>query len=88
VRLVFFLEEPSMKAFLEQLLPRYFPKLTFQCVTHAGKQDLEKSLRRKLAAWNRPGDRFVVVHDNDGGDCIAQSVASKDSARNPAKPRL
>jgi len=69
-RLVFLLEEQSMKTLLEGLLPRCFPGLDFLCISHEGKQDLEKSIPRKLRAWREPGVRFVVVHDNDGGDCM------------------
>jgi len=70
-RLVFMLEEPSMKTLLEELTPRLFPALDFLCITHEGKCDLEKSIPRKLRAWAVPGDRFVVLRDNDGGDCLA-----------------
>ena len=70
-RMVFLLEEPSMKALLDGLLPRLFPDLMFQCVPHDGKTDLEKSIPRKLRAWREPGVRFVVVRDNDRGDCLA-----------------
>ena len=66
---MFLLEEPSMRTLLEGLLPRLFPCLVFQCVTHRGKQDLEKSVPRKLRRWREPGVRFVVLRDNDGGDC-------------------
>ncbi|MCF8795977.1 DUF4276 family protein [Xanthomonas campestris pv. campestris] len=74
-RLIFLLEEPSMKILLDGLLPRLFPGWQdgrhFQCVPHDGKSDLERSLRTKLRAWRVPGDRFVVVRDNDNGDCLA-----------------
>lgn len=74
-RIIFLLEEPSMKALLDGLLPRLFPGwiegVHFQCVKHEGKSDLERSLRIKLKAWRIRGDRFVVVRDNDGGDCKA-----------------
>lgn len=70
-RIVFMLEERSMKTLLENLLPRLFPDLLFQCIAHEGKSDLEQSLPRKLRAWRQPGDRFMVTRDNDGGDCIA-----------------
>lgn len=69
-RIIFLLEEYSMKVFLEGLLPRVFPELSFLCVAHQGKQDLEKSVPRKLKVWNEPGARFIVVRDNDGGDCV------------------
>lgn len=68
-RIVFLLEERSMKVLLEGFLPRAFPDLHFLCIQHDGKQDLEKSIPRKLRAWKEPGVRFVVVRDNDSGDC-------------------
>ena len=70
-RIVFLLEERSMKTLLEGLLPRLMPDKSFICIPHEGKQDLEKSIPRKLRAWHEPGARFVVVRDNDGGDCQA-----------------
>jgi len=70
-RVVFLLEDYSMKVFLDGLLPRLFPDLPFLCVPHGGKQDLEKSLPRKLRAWREPGIRFCVIRDNDGADCKA-----------------
>jgi len=60
-----------MKVLLEGLLPRLFPGLAILCIAHEGKQDLEKSIPRKLRAWYVPEDVFVVVRDNDGGDCRA-----------------
>jgi hypothetical protein len=68
-RVVFLLEEYSMKVLLDGLIPRLFPGLPFLCVPHEGKQDLEKSIPRKLRAWREPGVRFVVVRDNDSNDC-------------------
>jgi len=72
-RLVFLLEEPSMKSLLEALLPRLFPGwesgMHFLCVPHQGKSDLDLSIPRKLSAWRIPGDRFVIVRDNDNADC-------------------
>ena len=68
-RVVFLLEEYSMKVLLDGLLPRLFPGLPFLCVPHEGKQDLEKSVPKKLRAWREPGVSFVVIRDNDGGNC-------------------
>ena len=45
--------------------------MLFQCVPHDGKDDLERSIPRKLRGWREPGVRFVIVRDNDRGDCIA-----------------
>jgi hypothetical protein len=74
-RIVFLLEEPSAKALIETLVPRLFPTLELICITHEGKSDLEKSLPRKLKAWTRSGDRFVVLRDNDGANCVAVKAA-------------
>lgn len=68
-RVVFLLEEYSMRVLLEGLIPRLFPGMEFQCVSHDGKHELERSIPRKLKAWQEPGVRFVVVCDNDGSDC-------------------
>ena len=70
-----------MKTLLDGLLPRLFPCLVFQCVPHEGKQDLAKSVPRKLRAWREPGVRFVVLRDNDGGDCHALKRRLSDLCR-------
>lgn len=74
-RIIFLLEEPSMKVLLEGLLPRLFPDWVieqhFLCVSHEGKSDLEKSIERKLKAWHYPNDKFVIVRDTDNADCLA-----------------
>jgi hypothetical protein len=77
-RLVFLVEERSMKVLLDGLLPRFFPELQFQCVPHDGKKDLERSVPRKLRAWREPGARFVVIRDNDGGDCRALKASLRE----------
>ena len=64
-----------MQVLLDGLLPRLFPGLSFLCVPHEGKTDLERSIPRKLRAWPEPGVRFAVVRDNDGGDCRARKEA-------------
>ena len=73
-RIIFLLEEPSMRVLLDDWLPRLFPGWVdgqhFQCVPHEGKSDLDRSIPRKLAAWRVPGDCFVVVRDNDNADCV------------------
>ena len=73
-RLIFLLEEPSMKALLEGLLPRIFPGMKvgqhFLCVPHQGKSDLDISIPRKLKAWKIPDDRFVILRDNDNAKCV------------------
>ncbi len=70
MRLVFLLEEPSMAKALEGILPRVLPaNLPYLLVPHEGKSDLEASIPRKLRGWREPGVSFVVVRDQDAGDC-------------------
>ena len=73
-RIVFLLEEPSMRVLLDDWLPRLFPGWIdgqhFLCIPHEGKSDLDRSIPRKLSAWRIPGDRFVIVRDNDNANCV------------------
>ena len=67
-------EEPSMEAFLENILPRVIGRRpTFNIHAHQGKPDLLKKLRSQLRAyanWLPPDWRIVVLVDCDARDCI------------------
>lgn len=68
--LVFFLEELSAKAMLEGLLPRLLPENVMpRYIVFEGKSDLEKQLEGKLRGWRLPDSRFVILRDQDSGDC-------------------
>ncbi len=68
--LVFFLEEPSAKEMLQGILPQILPEHIVPCfIVFEGKQDLEKQLVRKLRLWRQPDSRFIVLRDQDAGDC-------------------
>lgn len=70
--IVFFLEEPSAREMLAGILPRILPIDTqIRYVVFQGKQDLEKNLKSKLQAWLLPDSIFVVMRDQDSGDCKA-----------------
>ncbi|MDR1306402.1 MAG: DUF4276 family protein, partial [Treponema sp.] len=72
-KIVFLLEEPSAKEVLLVLLPQIIPleKVAFQCLPHEGKSALQKSIPRKIRAWNEPDVHFVILHDQDSADCVA-----------------
>jgi hypothetical protein len=71
MKIVFMLEESSMKEFLDVFIPGLLPPgVTFMTVPHEGKQDLERSIPRKIRAWREPGVRFIIVRDQDGADCL------------------
>lgn len=68
--LIFLLEEPSMKEMLKVILPKIIPdEITYKCIPHDGKQDLEKSIPKKLKALKNV-KKFIIVRDKDSGDCI------------------
>ncbi|OIP30674.1 MAG: hypothetical protein AUK47_24615 [Deltaproteobacteria bacterium CG2_30_63_29] len=70
MNLVFLLEEPSAKDLLEGLLPKLLPEgVTPYFLVFEGKQDLEKQLVKKLRGWRRPNSSFVVLRDQDSGNC-------------------
>lgn len=69
--IVFFLEEPSAKTMLEGLLPRILPQgVHCRYIVFQGKQDLERNLVRKLRGWQLPKSLFVVMRDQDSGNCL------------------
>lgn len=70
--IVFFLEEPSAREMLAGVLPRVLPEnIHIRYIVFQGKQDLEKNLKRKLHGWRLPESVFVVMRDQDSGDCKA-----------------
>lgn len=89
-RLVFLLEEPSMRVLLDAWLPRLFPGWIdgqdFLCIPHEGKSDLDRSVPRKLKAWRYPGDRFVIVRDTDGADCIDLKARYRNICQQSGRP--
>ncbi len=79
MKLVFLLEESSMKELLDVLLPEILPQdVDFITVPHSGKSDLRDSIPKKLKGWNEPGVKFVIVHDQDSNDCIGLKKELKE----------
>jgi hypothetical protein len=71
-RLIFLLEEPSAEEMLKGMLPKVLPgDVHPEFKVFEGKQDLEKGLSRTLRAWRIPNCAFVVIRDQDSGDCHA-----------------
>lgn len=68
--IVFLLEEPSAKHMLEGLLPRILPEdVSTRFLVFQGKQDLEKNLIGKLRGWQMPESVFIIMRDQDSGNC-------------------
>jgi hypothetical protein len=66
--LVILTEEESMEVTMRALLPK-LGIADFQILTFQGVGDLENSLTRRLRGWRDPNARFLVIRDNDNGDC-------------------
>lgn len=87
--LVFFLEEPSAREMLKGLLPKFVPSnITVQYVVFEGKQDLEKRLPMKLKAWQKPESLFVILRDQDSGDCLNIKSNLLEKAVSAGKPNV
>ena len=67
--IVFLLEEKSARSLLNSLLPRILPGIRCICIPHQGMGELQQKIPEKLREWRTPGARFVVLHDQDDGDC-------------------
>jgi len=85
--LVCFAEEPSMMAMLEGLLPRLFPDIVYTCIPSDGKQDLENKIKRKLRSWNDPNAVFLVIRDQDSGDCKKIKARLMELCKEAGKPQ-
>lgn len=69
--LVCMLEEPSAKEMLKAVLPKLLPANVFvRYMVFEGKQDLEKQLEAKLRSWLAPNSYFLILRDQDSGNCV------------------
>ncbi|GFK94975.1 hypothetical protein NNJEOMEG_02823 [Fundidesulfovibrio magnetotacticus] len=85
--LVFFLEELSAEAMLKGVLPRLLPADIHPAYfPFPGKQALEKELLRKLRGWRKADSMFVVLRDQDRGDCRAVKETLAAISRAAGRP--
>lgn len=85
--LVFLLEEPSAKDALQAWLPRWVTAdVTPHFIVFQGKQDLEKRMVLRLRHWLLPDSRFVVLRDQDSGDCRSVKAALVQRCREAGRP--
>ena len=83
-RLEFLVEDPSLEAFLQELLPRLLPAdCSFEIRVFRGKRDLMRRLESRLRGYrNRPSGEFrlVVMVDRDHDDCRTLKAELEDAA--------
>jgi len=86
--IIFLLEERSMRIVLEEILPKLIPDdITYICITHQSKQDLAKSIPKKIKAFQlSPSTEFVIVHDQDSHDCKKLKTELLEICQTVGKP--
>ena len=88
--IAFFLEELSAKVMLEGFIKTHFPeaetRVSLQYKVHEGKQDLENHLENRLKFWQTPETTFIIMRDQDSGDCHAIKQKLKEKCRNARQP--
>lgn len=85
-RLVFLLEEPSAEEMLKGILPKLLLRnIHPEFKVFEGKQDLEKRLPGILRAWRVPHCCFIVLRDQDSGDCHAVKQKLIDLCRHAGR---
>lgn len=89
--LVFLLEEPSARDALEIWLPRWVPgcasgEIHAHFLVFEGKQDLERRMTRRLQHWLLPESRFIVMRDQDSGDCLTVKADLRTRCEQAGRP--
>ncbi len=70
--IVFFLEGPSEQDFLKVFLPAHLPlRINLHYQVFQGKRDMEKRLGLRMRGWRQANTCFVVLRDQDNGDCLS-----------------
>ena len=88
--IVLLTEESSMREYLEIIIPKLWPDSTcgvdWMVLSFQGKRDLEKSIPQKMTGWNYGNPHFIILRDNDGGDCFVIKQKLCDIANQSNKP--
>jgi len=88
----FLLEEESMEAFLNGLLPRAFPELDYQCHPLGGKRELLKRVPQRLKGYANQGIpgtwRIIVMVDQNGQDCHTLKARLEEFAHKASLPTI
>ncbi len=86
--LVVLTEEKSAKIVVENLVGRIIPDWYSVVLVHQGKTDLQQSVTRKIRSWRHPvGTRFIILRDNDGGDCVLTKKEFTELIPQQQRPR-
>ncbi len=79
-----------MTPVLRQLLLELWPDATegfdWHIIAHQGKADLEANMAKKMESWNYNSPHFIILRDNDGGDCTALKARLRELIEQTGKP--
>jgi len=88
--IVFLTEEASMKELLSGIIHTQYPSLheglDWHIIAYQGKADLEKNIQSKMRSWNYNNPHFIILRDNDGGDCLQLKSKLANLASETGKP--
>lgn len=86
---VVLVEEQSAKIVVAELARRIGLEPAPIVIGHEGKSDLERSISNKIRNWRVPNrTRFVILRDNDGGDCRTLKQSLLDLTPQDARTRV
>ncbi len=94
--LVILTEEKSMRVTLESVLKAFDIGIIpdqISILEHRGVSDLLNSFRNKMRNWRTPNTRFLILRDNDNGDCLTHKkellgIAQSAGRENDVKVRI
>ncbi len=88
--IVLLTEEPSIKGVIKSVLAQTWPErlegVDWLVIAFDGKADLERKIHDKMKSWNYGNPHFIIVRDNDGGNCVALKERLHNIACKSGKP--
>jgi len=86
--LVILLEEPSAKEMLLGIISRIVPAdIEVRLIPFQGKQDLEKNVCRKMRGYQNTDACFLIIRDQDSGECRKVKQKLVDECAKSGRPR-
>ena len=87
--IIFLTEEPSIKPVIEKLMQELSPDsdegVDWLVSSFCGKADLEAKMNKKIRGWSYGEPYFIILRDNDGGDCLALKQRLVNKAKHADK---
>lgn len=88
--IVFLTEEQSMTSVIKKVMAELCPNASegfhWQIISHQGKADLESNLVKKMTSWSYNSPHFIILRDNDGGNCRTLKKRISGRASTTGKP--